>query len=200
MPAVHTPRRGHRRELTARQSALFDGLLRLFLAEGFARFTIEDLAARMRCSKSTLYALAPSKEQLATRVVGHFFSRAAARIERRIADTTDAKARIGAYLSGVTDELAPASAEFISDVADFPPTRAIYENNAQAAASRIKTFISEGVASGAFRDVHAGLIAEMAGLLIEGIQSGVIGQRAGVSDAEAFTALAELLLGGLASG
>jgi hypothetical protein len=37
----------------------------------------------------------------------------------------------------------------------------------------------------------------MVALLIEGIQTGVLGERTGVSDAEAFTALSELLLGGL---
>ena len=39
----------------------------------------------------------------------------------------------------------------------------------------------------------------MVGLAIEGIQDGRIAERTGVSDSEAFTALAELLLRGLAS-
>jgi AcrR family transcriptional regulator len=48
--------------LTRRQAELLDQLEALFLAEGFARFTLEDLAVRLHCSKSTLYALAGSKE------------------------------------------------------------------------------------------------------------------------------------------
>jgi AcrR family transcriptional regulator len=59
--------------LTRRQTELLDQLEALFLAEGFARFTLDDLAARLHCSKTTLYALAGSKEQLALRVVRHFF-------------------------------------------------------------------------------------------------------------------------------
>jgi AcrR family transcriptional regulator len=191
---VHEPTR----EPTARQTALLAELVALFLAEGFARFTLDDLAGRMHCSKSTLYALAPSKEQLAVRVVGHFFKIAALRIEDRVAPLADARERIGEYLRGVTDELAPASKRFIADIAGFAPTRAIYQSNARAAADRIRTFITEGVREGIFRDVHARLFGEMAGLLIEGIQIGVLGERTGVSDAEAFTALGELLLGGLA--
>ena len=58
-------------------------------------------------------------------------------------------------------------------------------------------FIDKGVADGHFRDVHARLIAEMTGLIIEGIQTGVLASRIDVPDAEAFTALGELLLGGL---
>ena len=43
-------------------------------------YTLDDLATHLRCSKSTLYALASSKEQLAVRVVTHFFRGAADRI------------------------------------------------------------------------------------------------------------------------
>src|SRR5664280_1475061 len=56
------------RKWTRRQSELFDRLVDLFLIEGFADLTLEDIAGRLRCSKSTLYALAHSKEQLAVAV------------------------------------------------------------------------------------------------------------------------------------
>ena len=194
VPELTRPRR------TARQSALLGELLTLFLAEGFAEFTLDELAGRTHCSKSTLYALAPSKEQLAVTVVGHFFRAAAARVEARVAVLDDPREQVGAYLAATAEELADASPAFMADVAGLAPTRAIYQRRAQAAADRIRGFVLTGVADGVFRDVHATLIAELAGLLVEGIQSGVIGQRAGVSDAEAFAALADLLLGGLARG
>ncbi|WP_279587015.1 TetR/AcrR family transcriptional regulator [Amycolatopsis arida] len=195
---MHTGSSPARRRPTARQRALLAALEELFLAEGFMAFTLDDLAARMRCSKSTLYALAPSKEQLAVRVVGHFFKGATERIERRIAGVDDAREVIEVYLAGVSEELNRASAGFMRDVAEFPPARQTYERNSHAAADRIREFIARGVADGVFRDVHAGLVAEMAGVLVEAIQTGVVRARTGVSDAEAFTALAELLLGGIA--
>jgi AcrR family transcriptional regulator len=187
-----------RRQPTARQRALLAELEGLFLAEGFAQFTLDELAGRMRCSKSTLYALAPSKEQLAVKVVGHFFRGAAELLENRVAGIEDAREIIGEYLAGISEYLNRASAAFMSDIAGFAPARATYELNSRAAAGRIRTFIAKGVRDGVFRDVHASLIAEMAGLLVEGIQTGVVGSRTGVSDAEAFTALSDLLLGGLA--
>ena len=186
-----------RRPLTGRQTELLARLEALVLAEGFAHFTLDDLAARLHCSKSTLYALAASKEQLAVRVVGRYFKGAAQRIEERIADVDDVRVRIGTYLAGAADELRRASARFIADVSAFAPTRSTYERNARAAAERLRTFIQDGVREGVFRDVHATLFAEMAGLLIEGIQTGVLTERAGVTDSEAFTALGELLLDGL---
>ncbi|GGS15490.1 MULTISPECIES: TetR/AcrR family transcriptional regulator [Actinokineospora] len=183
--------------LTARQSAVLAELLALFLREGFAGFTLDDLAARLHCSKSTLYALAPSKEQLARRVVSRFFRDATERVEKRVAEAADARGRISTYLHAAADELKPASDRFVADVAAFASTQAVYERNAKAAAARIRAFIQEGVAEGLFRDVHARLVGEMAGWLIEGIQTGVLGRRAEVSDAEAFAALSDLLLGGL---
>lgn len=185
--------------LTARQRALLAELEELFLVEGFVHFTLDDLAAKTHCSKSTLYALAPSKEQLAVRVVAHYFKGAADLLDERIAGIEDAREIIGVYLSGIAEYLNRASAAFMRDINDFAPARAAYELNSRAAAAKIRSFIAKGVADGVFRDVHATLIAEMAGVLIEGIQSGVVGARTGVSDAEAFTALSELLLGGLAS-
>ncbi|WP_033295808.1 TetR/AcrR family transcriptional regulator [Amycolatopsis jejuensis] len=186
-----------RRRPTARQQALLRDLEALFLAEGFAGFTLDDLAARLRCSKSTLYALAPSKEQLAVKVVAHFFRGAAERIEKRIEGIEDARELIGEYLDGVSDHLNRASPVFMADIAAFPPARDTYQLNSRVAARRIRAFIDKGVADGVFRDVHARLIAEMTGLIVEGIQTGVLGRRTDVSDAEAFTALGELLLGGL---
>jgi AcrR family transcriptional regulator len=186
-----------RRRPTARQRALLADLEALFLAEGFAAFTLDDVAARLRCSKSTLYALAPSKEQLAVKVVAQFFRGAAERIEERIAEIDDAPKLIGEYLAGVAEHLNRASAIFMRDIAEFAPARETYQVNSRFAAQRIRAFIDKGVADGVFRDVHARLIAEMTGLIVEGIQTGVLAQRTEVSDAEAFTALGELLLGGL---
>ncbi|MGH3950749.1 MAG: TetR/AcrR family transcriptional regulator [Pseudonocardiaceae bacterium] len=189
--------RAGRRQPTARRQALMGDLEELFLAKGFIEFTLDDLATQMSCSKSTLYALAPSKEQLAAKVVREFFKGAAVRIEARIAESADARENIGIYLAGVSEQLNRASAAFMRDIVDFAPARAEYELNSHAAATRIRTFIAKGVADGVFRDVHASLIAEMVGVLIEGIQTGAIGERSGVTDAEAYSALAELLLDGL---
>ncbi|MEY7971571.1 TetR/AcrR family transcriptional regulator [Saccharomonospora xinjiangensis] len=185
---------------TRRQRVLLAELEELFLAEGFVSFTLDDLAAKLRCSKTTLYALAPSKEQLAAKVVAHFFKGAAERIEEQVADLDDAATAVRTYLAGVSAELDRASAAFMADVAAFEPARAVYAFNSEAAARRIRQFIADGVGQGVFRDSHADAIAEMAGILVESIQSGVVGSKARTTDAEAFEALAELLLNGLRGG
>lgn len=187
------------RQQTARQRALLAELEELFLAKGFMEFTLDDLVAHLSCSKSTLYALAPSKEQLAAKVVRRFFKGAAAEIEKTIELMADAREVIDAYLAGVSEQLNRASPAFMRDILAFAPARAEYELNSQAAARRIRSFIATGVRDGVFRQVHASLIAEMVSVLVESIQTGEMGERAGVTDAEAYRALAELLVGGLAA-
>lgn len=189
-----SPQRG---TVRARRAELLDRLCDLFLAEGFADFTLDDLAARLHCSKSTLYTLADSKEQLAVRVVAHYFKRATNHIERRSPLAGDAAARMRAYLDAAAEALRPASRRFIDDVADHSATRATYEANARAAAERLRGFIDEGVAQGTFRRVHAAFVAEVINRTVSGIQRGEIGANTGLTDAEAFAELSQFLLGGL---
>src|SRR3954462_1407242 len=140
--------------MTRRQAQLLDELEQLFLAEGFARFTLEDLAVRLHCSKSTLYTLAGSKEQLALRVVRHFFRQATEAVEAETARETDTALRVTAYLSAVARALGPASPAFHRDLDSFPPGRAVYEQNTAAAADRVRQRLDAGGAAGRFREGH----------------------------------------------
>ncbi len=105
---------------TARRTELFDGLVELFLAEGFAHLTLDAIAARLQCSKSTLYTLAGSKEQLVTSATKHFFKRATEQVEAKVAAASSAE-RIAAYLTAVGKALTTASAQFMSDLDAFAP-------------------------------------------------------------------------------
>src|SRR3954466_15039904 len=108
---------------TRRRGELFDSLLKLFLAEGFAHLTLDDIAARLRCSKGTLYTLAGSKEQLVHAVTVHFFRRATEDVEQRVVEAAGARARITAYLTAVGAALAVASDRFMTDLDAFAPAR-----------------------------------------------------------------------------
>jgi AcrR family transcriptional regulator len=181
-----------------RREQLFDSLVQLLLAEGFAHLTLDDLAARLHCSKRTLYALAGSKEQLVRAAVVHFFRRATQRVESAVAVCDAAAAeRVGIYLRAVATELAPASARFFDDVAGFPPAAEVYERNTRAAALRMQQLVDDGVASGAFRHVHAGFVADVVTAVMVRIQRRQVAASTGLDDAEAYARLAELLLHGL---
>ena len=183
--------------MTRRQAELLDQLEALFLDEGFARFTLDDLALRLHCSKSTLYTLATSKEQLALRVVRHFFRKATAAVEADTVTEADPALRVTAYLSAVARALAPASRAFHRDLDAFPPGREVYERNTGAAADRVRELVAEGVAEGRFRQVHPGLVADTVTTLMFRIGRGDTARATGLDDATAYRELAALLLRGV---
>jgi AcrR family transcriptional regulator len=72
--SVRRPRpllgRQRERELTDRQREILDEMEDL-VAGGFADLTMAELAARLNCSLRTLYALAPSRDELVLIVIDH---------------------------------------------------------------------------------------------------------------------------------
>jgi AcrR family transcriptional regulator len=184
---------------TRRRTQLFDALVDLILVEGFAHLTLDEIANRLRCSKSTLYTLAGSKEQLVRAATVHFFRRATDDVESHIEPITGARARITAYLSAVGTALSAASDQFMADLDAFPPAREVYERNTQFAAVRVQELITEGVAGGDFRDVHAAFAADLAATMMVRIQQRGVRDSTGLDDAHAYAELAAILTGGISA-
>ena len=181
-----------------RGEVLLERLIELYLAEGFLAFGMGDLAARLRCSRSSLYQVASSKEQIILTAVRRYFKRAAERIEERIQAEPDAGRRLQVYLAGVSDELAPASARFHADLADYPPARALYQDNTRRAAQRVQDLVAEGVTAGALRPVNARFVGAAVAEVMTAIQRGDVAAATGLTDAEAYRELVDLVLSGLA--
>ncbi|MEP9392912.1 TetR/AcrR family transcriptional regulator [Gordonia sp. VNQ95] len=182
---------------TRRRGVLFDALLALVLAEGFAHLSVADLAARLTCSKSTLYTLADSKEQLVTKTVTHFFRTATDSVEDKVAQASSARDAVITYLIAVGEALTPASPRFMADLHAFAPTRELYERNTAAAASRVRALIDAGVTSGEFRDVNAAFAADLAASMMSRIQRREVAATTGLDDAQAYRQLAAILTTGI---
>lgn len=180
--------------LTTRQRALVDELVDLFLAEGFAHLTVDDVASRLGCSKRTLYALADSKEQLAITTVRYFFKRATDQVETAIARTRSPAVRVTRYLEAVAEALQPAGAAFRRDLARNAATREVYEQNTVAAAARVRELIDDGIRARAFRNVSAVFVGEVVTATMRRVTSGEIGSATGLDDAQAYAELARLVV------
>lgn len=189
------PVRSERRP-AARREAVLDGLVELYLGEGFLAFTIEELAAHLRCSKTTLYAIAPSKEQLIVAGVRAFFRRATAQVEQRIAREADPHTRIAAYLRAIAEQLAPASAEFFADIDAFAPAREIYSRNTAIAARRVQELVLD--AATPERRGSAEFIGAVAAQVMDAINRGEINALTSLDDSAAYDALADLIVAGVA--
>lgn len=180
---------------TSRRDAVLLGLVDLFLAEGFAEFSLDDLAARLQCSKSTLYDIAPSKEQLITAVVRTFFRDATERVEAEVAVHTEPVAQIGAYLTAISRELAPATPAFYADLQAFAPAREIYSQNTSIAARRVRQLVQ--AARPSTSAANAAFVGAVCAQAMESIQRGEIEAMTGVDDAAAYQLLAELVVRGI---
>ncbi len=181
----------------SRREQLTGELMDLFLAKGFRDFSVEQLAAHLRCSKSTVYSIAPSKEQIVTSVVRAFFRRATERVEARTTGAGTPAMRIGTYLEAISEELRPATGAFFADLDAFAPAREIYEQNTQFAAARVKELVAEGMKAGALSPLNAAFIGAVAGQTMERIHRGEIGAATGLDDSEAYRALADLIVAGM---
>ncbi|MEV5839213.1 TetR/AcrR family transcriptional regulator [Nocardia sp. NPDC052112] len=184
---------------TRRRTELFDALVELFLTEGFAHLTLDEIAARLRCSKSTLYTLAGSKEQLVRAATVYFFRRATDDVESHITAVTEARQRITDYLSAVGAALSAASPQFMADLHAFAPAREIYERNTRIAARRVRELIDAGVTTGEFRDVHAAFAGDLAATMMVRIQQGGVREHTGLDDAAAYRELAAILTAGISA-
>jgi AcrR family transcriptional regulator len=184
--------------LDVRREELLAELTDLFLREGFAGRSTAALAERLRCSKTTLYLVASSKEQIVVTTVRSFFRRAAERIEARVAASDDPVTRIRLYLDGVAAELDPATEAFHRDLAAFAPAAEVYRENTLHAARRVQELVAEGVAAGALRPAHTGFVGAAATQVMTAIQRGDVAAATGLTDAEAYRELVDLVLSGLA--
>ncbi len=174
-----------------RAEQVLDGLVEIFLEEGFAHLGVAEMAQRLSCSKSTLYAVAPSKEQIVTRAVRHFFRTATERVEASAAEARTDEDRLLTYLRAIAEELTPAGRAFIRDVEGFGPARQIYRRNTEAAADRVRELVESALPATSTTDPH--FVGAVAAVVMEAIQRGAIQQSTGLDHAQAYAALGDLL-------
>lgn len=171
----------------------------LLLGEGFTALTMDDLAARLHCSKATLYGIAPSKEQLVLRVTKHFFQCSAEKVEAAVEKESDPRRRIATYINEIGRAMRRQSAAFYADMLAFPPAAEVYQANADLAARRVGELIDDGVRRGEFRALDGTFVARLVGLGIRGVQTGSLLEDGELTAGEALTQLADLVLHGLTS-
>ena len=182
-----------------RRGDLLDRLVRVFLAHGFAAFSMEDLALRCHCSPATLLAVAPERAELERTVLAHFFAGTEQDIEARVAAVPDPRLRPGEYLAGVAAALAPASNAFFRDLERCAAGRQVYEASTRRAATRVRELLRDGVRAGRLRDVQASFVGDTVSAVTARISSGAVLLSTGLDDARAFSELATLVAAGVSA-
>jgi AcrR family transcriptional regulator len=184
--------------LSARQQELLDDLERVILDEGFRRLTVEQLARRLRCSRRTLYQIAPSRDDLVLLVLDRLMRRMGRRASERVRGLDDPAERLWAYMTSTNSEIRKGSRQLWADVATQPAVRRLVDDHYRYAALVAGRLIDEGVQRGAFRAVNTDLVAEVLAATLERLQDPGVLTRLGVGNAEANEHVFELVLYGLA--
>jgi AcrR family transcriptional regulator len=175
-----------------RVAAIRDDLTELFLAQGFVGLDLDAMAAHARCSKSTLYGIAESKEQLVAQCVEYYFRRAAQRVGAAVDAQAEPTGKVRTYLTAVAAELSTASNEFLRDVDSRAATRESYERHTAIAATRVRELIT-ATADGP-GGVRAHFLGEVTAAAMDAIERGGVSTRTGLTHAEAYAELADVVL------
>ncbi|CUR56701.1 TetR family transcriptional regulator [metagenome] len=201
LPAARGARASVRRRRVdnVRRASIASELESLILREGFTSLTVDDMARHLRCSKSTLYSIAPSKEQLVVAITKGFFREAAVSIENAILAEADPARRIATYLDGVGSAMNRCSQSYYVDLNSFAPTLAVYERNAQTAARRVQELIEAGVEAKALRSSDSRFAGQFVALAIDGVLSGALLNPTGLTAGQAFAEIGNLILNGLSA-
>lgn len=144
--------------LGVRHREILDQLEALFLEDGFAGWSVRELAAAVGCSRRTLYELAASKDELVLIVFDRFLHR----IGRDALEAIDPNDRfaeqIRAYYRGGV-ELQRMSQVFTDDLLDDPAARRLFDRHYAFVLTTTERLVAAGIRAGEFRPVSASIVA-----------------------------------------
>ena len=202
LAAVRRPRpimgRDRERALTERQRELLDQMERL-IAGGFATLTMAELAARLNCSLRTLYALAPSRDELVLIVVDRNLWRVGRAARDAVREDLAPLDAVRAYLEAATVAVSGWTEAFARDLAAVPAARELEEGHNEYLFDVTRTLLDLAVERGDIAGVDTAAVARvLAGLgrffsrprVISGLES---------SPKEAADQVVDLVLRGLRS-
>jgi len=180
-----------------RREALLDGLEEIFLKQGFREIGVGELAGRLRCSRRSLYALAPSKQELFLLVLDRFLHRIRRLGREQAFSRTDPGDRIEAFLEPGITETRLASEAFTADVASYAPARRLLDEHQRARMELLREIVEDGHSRGLLRGLHPYLVAEVMLAAVARARDPRFLQEAGLSMSEAFEECSQLLRHGL---
>lgn len=185
------------RHLGERHVELLDSLEHIVLEEGFQQFTVADLAARLSCSKRTLYEIAPTKQALVLGVMNRWLQRIRD-IGREGAESCDDPVeRIDAYLRPGVTESRRAGPRFLADVQAWAPALELLEAHQRERAEALKGILEHGITRGRFRSLHPQLVADIFLASVNRINEPAVLAAAKISFSEAFAEFFALIEHGI---
>lgn len=169
-----------------RAARLFEELTALFLAEGFLHLTTDEIARRLRCSKTTLYALGPSREALRGAVVQRYLDRIRADGVAAATSAADSSAALIGLLGAGVAAAREASWTFVRDIRLHPASQRRLMRHQRQRVTDLERLLEAGMREGAFRGLHPRMVAELLLAMIAKVFEPQLLADVGLSLAEAY--------------
>lgn len=175
------------------QQELFD----LVRQEGIADLTVGEIARRLRCSRSRLYAMAETKEELFLSVARRYLDSLLEASDAITVVDGDAVAAITRYLDIGVRASALLGVPFLRDLDASRAGRRLFDAYQAQRGQGLARLVEQGVAQGVFHPRHAALVAEILMGAALRIRRTRFLARTGLTLEEAFSEFYALLLHGL---
>lgn len=135
---------------------LLDQIVAIIMAEGFAHLKVGEIASRLRCSRSTIYALAPSKDEVFVLALNRLADRAQEEaLGASSAPGLSAAERIIAYTQTTNEWQNRCSMQLWADINAIPAAAAAFAEQNAEGVDVVEGYIEDGVRTGEFRRVNA---------------------------------------------
>jgi AcrR family transcriptional regulator len=168
MRKVKRPRRVLDREteadLTVRQRELLDRLGVMF-DDGFASLTMAEIAARLNCSLSTLYSLAPRRDDLVLTVVDRNLRLVGRSAIAAIRPGMTALEALTAYLEAVTFALLGWTEAFARDMAAMPAANKLRDEHDEYLFAVTRSLLDLAVELGEIGPIDTAAVGRVLSLL-----------------------------------
>ncbi|HEX3408693.1 MAG TPA: TetR/AcrR family transcriptional regulator [Candidatus Binataceae bacterium] len=148
------------RPLAVRLLRVLDEAEELFAQEGFLHFNTDELARRLRCSKRTIYAIAPGREKFFEAVILHRVTRAANETLAPIRQASGVRAAVQGCMQASIDQTKHVSPLFMHDVMLFPAGRKAIDKWRKDIADELEHLIQRGIDEGLLRKIDPRVAAE----------------------------------------
>ena len=180
--------------MSARGLETLIALEELILSEGFSRLSVSDIAARLKCSKRTLYEIAPSKKNLVLLALDIFFSRIRREADQIASTTLNAERLVYEYLRVGENASKRLSRAVVTDIDGWEPARSLWRKHISLRVQGLFEIIDKGVKAGLFREVPPVFVAEIVFASINRLREPDFSESTGLSISESFHELYVMLL------
>lgn len=148
------------RPLPVRLRRVLDEAEELFAQEGFLHFSTDDLARRLRCSKRTIYAVAPGREKFYETVILQRVTRNRDAELASIRNAPSVQAAVQGCIETTVENTKKLSLLFLRDVMIFPAGRRVVDKWRAGIADELQHLIERGINEGLLRRIDPRVAAE----------------------------------------